>query len=94
MKPLDLLHRYGVSAFRLAREVENSAEARSTFVAYTVGKQARRLAISEEDLSSWFQRSYSSLWVRESNLNPGLDAKDVRKFVLQGYHNNTFRESR
>jgi len=82
---MEKLRQYGVKAFELAREAEDTPEARSEFVAYTVGACAKRMGMSEEELSKWFQGAYSFLWVKESNLNPGLDAKDVRRYLLQGY---------
>lgn len=79
------LRQYGVRAFATAREVEDAPADRSTMVAYTVGAQAYRMGMSEEELIRWFQGAYSFLWVKESNLVPGLDAKDVRQRLLQAY---------
>ena len=86
------LQEYGVRAFATAREVESNPADRSTMVAYTVGAQAYRLGMTEEEMSRWFQGAYSSLWVRESNLNPGLDAKDVRERLLQAYRKTKKRD--
>lgn len=79
------LHNHGVSAFALAQDLEQTPEGRSTFVAYTVGAFARRLGVEESELSKWLQSAYSSLWVKHSNLNCGLDMKDVRRLVFKTY---------
>ena len=58
----------------------------SLFVAHTVGAQAYRSGFSEQELSRWLQKAYGAVWVIGSNLNPGMDAKDVRKAILSAYH--------
>lgn len=69
----------------MARQSETNAADVSLFVAATVGKQAKRLGFTEAELSRWLQSAYSSLWVRQSNLNPGLDMKDVRAAVFKAF---------
>ena len=79
------LLRWGEKAFTLARESEKTAADVSRFVALTVGRQAKRYGFTEKELGQWLQGAYSSLWVKQSNLNPGLDAKDVRKLTFQAF---------
>lgn len=81
------LLRWGEEAFALARPGERSPRLTSEFVAITVGRQALRLGFSEQELKRWLQSAYSSLWVRQSNLNPGLDMKDIQKLTLQSFNN-------
>lgn len=79
------LLRWGEKAFQLARDAPTPAE-RSEFVAYTVGAQAHRYGFTERELSRWLQGAYSSLWVRQSSLDPGLDNADVRRLVLRAFN--------
>jgi len=58
---------------------------RAIAVAFTVGREARRIAVSETDLSKWLQGRYGRIWVRLGNLNPGADLKEVRKALLEAF---------
>jgi hypothetical protein len=82
----DRLMQWGVKAFDVARETEETSAGVSEFVAMAVGNQARRYGFTEKELSSWLQSAYSSLWVKQSRLNPGLDLKDVRAIVLKAFN--------
>lgn len=79
------LLRWGELAFSLARESEQSPAEISEFVAVTVGRQACRYGFTKEELGRWLQSAYSALWVRQSNLNPGLDMKDVLKLTIRAF---------
>jgi len=76
------LLRWGVKAFALFR----SGEDPERDVAATVGKQAAKIGMTEKELSSWLQGAYSTLWVKQTNLKPRYDMKDIRKFVLSAYN--------
>lgn len=77
---------WATQAFQnLRRHINGNAYELSTDVAATVGRHANRIKMSKEDLIKWFQGAYGRIWVRLSNLNPGLDAKDVLKVLLKGY---------
>ena len=64
---------------------ESTPAARSTFVAMTVGKQARRLGFTKGELDKWLQASYAALWVKHSALNCGLDLKNIRKILHKAF---------
>lgn len=81
--PETSLSSYAVRAFQIFRD--EPARERSLAVAHTVGRQAARLGMDERGLQSWLQAAYGSVWVRQSNLQPGADLKEVRKELLAGY---------
>ena len=63
---------------------ESPAE-RTRATAMTVGAQAARSGVSVPEMRKWLQSAYGSVFVRDSNLNPGMDLKDVLKYMLTGY---------
>ena len=77
---------WGIKAFALARESEKNNADISAFVATTIGKHAIRCGFTKEDLSKWLQSAYSALWVKHSNLNPGLDMKDISNIVFKSFN--------
>lgn len=79
------LLKWGEKAFSLARQEAQSPAELSEFVAITVGKHAKRCGFTEEELRKWLQGAYSALWVRQSNLNPGLDMKDVLRVTMKSF---------
>ncbi len=79
------LYKHGRNAYQMSFSMEDTPEERARVVAVTVGAQAQRLGISKEDFGKWLQSAYSGLWVKESSLNPGLDAKDVRKIAFSSF---------
>lgn len=79
----DALTKRALAAFELFRD--DPAEDRAKSVAYGVGAEARRLGVSKDDLSKWLQGAYGSVWVRQGNLNPGLDLRQVREAMYNAY---------
>jgi hypothetical protein len=77
------LTRWAENAFPLFR-CEDRAQT-SEAVALTVGRQAARMGWTEDGLVKWLQTAYGSVWVRQSDLVPGLDLKDVQKALLRGF---------
>lgn len=77
------LTQYAVRAFDLFRSGDTART--SEDVAYAVGAQARRLGWSVKDLQKWIQSAYGSVWVRQTNLSPGWDLKDVFRFLKKGW---------
>ena len=53
--------------------------------ASAAGRHARRLGMSERELSQWLQSAYGSAWVREMGLRPTVDLGDVRKVMMKAY---------
>ena len=51
-------------------------------IAYAAGSHAAREGATKEQISKWMQSAYSCVWVRMLSLNPGLDMKEVRGYVL------------
>ena len=60
--------------------------------AMVAGHHAHRLGMSESELSKWLQSAYSSVFVKGTNLSPGLDMKDVRKLALSAYKKASSRK--
>lgn len=80
------LTKYAEEAFRvLRRPGEDNPHGLSLNVATTVGFHASRLGMTEKELSEWLQSAYGAVWVRQSNLNPGVDMKDVRAEVIRRF---------
>jgi len=77
------LTQVAVQAFSMFRSSDPART--SEDVAYAVGGQAKRKGWTEQDLKRWLQSAYSGVWVRQSNLNPGLDLKEVQNALLKGW---------
>ena len=74
---------YAIKQFPQAEEMSSDPEDRALILAATVGMQAVRLKMTQDQVSRWFQSAYSDVWVKRGRLNPGADAKDVRKEILK-----------
>jgi len=79
------LERWARRAFAFARETGDTKADQARFVAYTTGHCARRMDLPWNEVQRWLQGAYSSVWVREGNLDPGLDMKDVQASTEKGY---------
>ena len=79
------LEQYAMRAFQLLRRPDDTAAETATSVAYVVGTQAKRMGISQEQLGEWLQSAYGKVWVRNGNLNPGLDLKEVKAAIMKAY---------
>ena len=79
----DVLTSWAHTAMDVFAEDPPSERARA--VATTVGAQAARAGIKVPQMQAWLQSAYGSVFVRRGNLNPGLDLKDVRRYMLAGY---------
>jgi len=77
-----MLNDWATQAFSLLRRPGDSPAALSSNVAVTVGMQAARENLSKDVLKSWLQTAYGRIWVRLSNLNPGLDLRDISKILI------------
>ncbi len=79
----DALTKYAKGAFGLfLRQHQEPVEQVVRDVARLVGRHAKRLGITEDEVSRWLQSAYGDVWVRETGLNPVLDLKDVRKIIF------------
>lgn len=78
-----ILDKYAEQAFSLFRSKDPART--SEDVAFAVGAQAARMGLDKVQLKKWLQTAYSAVWVKQSNLNPGLDLKDVSKALLKGF---------
>lgn len=74
---------WAVSAMRLFADEAPYERTRS--VATTVGAQAARAGVSVAEMRVWLQAAYGAVFVRHTNLNPGMDLKDVQNYMLAGY---------
>ena len=82
----DKLTQYAVRVFITLRGRTGSASAElSLDVARAVGVQAKRWGVLKKDLQKWLQMTYGAVWVRQSNLNPGVDLKEVLKVLMVAY---------
>jgi hypothetical protein len=80
----DELTSYACRQYENSREMagEDSRE-RALLLASTVGRHARRLGLTQDEVSKWLQGAYGYVWVRLGNLNPGADLKEIREAVLK-----------
>lgn len=75
-----------VKSFAQAEEMANgNATERASIMAATAGKKAKRLGMTLEEMKTWLQSAYGSVWVRLGRLNPGMDLKDVLKVMIKAY---------
>lgn len=79
------LNKWATSAFEIFHIPGGDPAERSRSVAYGVAAMAVRHGISKDVLKRWLQGAYSSIWVRLSQLNCGMDLKDVWKALEYGY---------
>lgn len=80
---LSKLTDYAKQAYRNSLEISKEPRERAEITAITVGKQAKRLGITQEDLSRWLQSAYGTVWVVGGSLNPGMDLKDILNILLR-----------
>jgi len=78
-----LLTDTALTAFKMFRRSDTTET--STDVAYAVGAKAKRAGIPFPAVGKWLQKAYGSVWVRQTNLNPGLDLKDVSRLMKRAY---------
>ena len=81
----EILTRWAKDAFVLLWRSDRTKRELSFDVARTVGRQAARIGMTEEQVKRWLQNAYGSVWVRCSGLVPGVDLKELSKFILQWY---------
>jgi len=81
--PLIRLTDYAKSAYSTSRDLATDPKERAELTAITVGRQAKRLGLSEEETSRWLQSAYGTVWVVGGSLNPGMDLKEIRKIILR-----------
>lgn len=83
----DKLTKYISTSFNSMLHEHNEPKERVVVdMAKIAGRHAKRLGMSKKELERWLQSAYGRIWVRQTNLNPGLDMKDVRKYALDGYN--------
>ena len=80
------LDRIALLAAQRLRRSGDTHEEFSTSIAVAVGCHARRSLISQTQLKNWASSAYGYIWVKENNLNPGMDLKDVVKVLLKAYN--------
>ena len=80
---LDKLTQYAKCQYPQAQEMASDPGDRALILATTVGRQAKRLGLSKQEVERWLQGAYGSVWVRMGNLNPGADLKEIRKALLK-----------
>ena len=81
--PLVMLTDYAKLAYRNTKELSSDPKERAELTAVTVGRQAKRLGLSEEEVGKWLQSAYGTVWVVGGSLNPGMDLKDIRKIIFR-----------
>lgn len=75
-----------VKAFAQATEMaKGDAKERATILAVTAGRKAKRLGMTLEEMKTWLQSAYGSVWVKLGRLDPGMDLKDVLKVMIKAY---------
>ena len=72
-------------AWTMFAEGDRSPAELAQDVAYGVGAYAARFKVPKLVISKWLQGAYGSVWVRRGNLNPGMDAKEVRAAIFKAY---------
>jgi len=80
-----VLDNWANMGFQILRRPGDSKKALSFTVAALVGRQAVRIFLEEKDLAEWLQSAYGSIWVRNSNLVPGADLKEIREVMIKAY---------
>lgn len=53
--------------------------------AKVAGQHAARLGWNVKQLENWLSTNYGRVWVKETQLNPGLNLKDVRRYALETF---------
>jgi len=83
----DRLTRWAKAAFQLSVEGGDALDSVATAenVAFTTGRQAKRMGLSEKQLTSWSQSAYGKVWVAWAALRPALSLKEVQTALLKGY---------
>lgn len=72
---------WAVQAFSLFRDPSRSTRELSEDVLYAVIGKAKRDGITADQMIGWLQRAYSGVWVRQTDLKPGVDLKDLVKII-------------
>lgn len=80
---LSKLTDYAKLAYRNSMDLSKEPRERAEVTAITVGRQAKRLGITQEEVGRWLQSAYGTVWVVGGSLNPGMDLKEIRKIVLR-----------
>lgn len=74
------LTKYAEGCFRLNADLTPAERAKVT--ARCVGKHAKRLNYTTQELTRWLQSAYGRVWVKLGNLNPGADLKEIQEILL------------
>ncbi len=80
---LDKLTKYAKRAYQQSIDMALSNEERASITAVTVGRQAKRLGFTKEQVTRWLQSAYGAVWVKGGNLNPGADLKEIRTMLFR-----------
>jgi len=81
--PEQELTAYANQAFQLFRPDREDPRELSMDVIYAVIGMAKRKGLSQMEVLRWLQSAYGGVWVRNTNLNPGVDMKDLTRAVKQ-----------
>ena len=73
-----------INCLVLAREDCNPRDA-ALSAAIIAGRHAARLGMHEKEFNIWLKSAYGRVWVKHSNLQPGVDFKEVRKIAMIAY---------
>ena len=68
---------WATQAFALFRDPTRDNAETSMDVLSTVLRQAKRMGLTADQVIRWLQSAYGSVWVRQTNMNPGVDLKDL-----------------
>lgn len=80
---------WAVEAFRVFRPLSSDHRYVSQSVAFTTGRHARRCGLTEDGIRAWLQDNYGRIFVRENQLNPGADSKEILDWMIQAYRSKT-----
>lgn len=72
------------NVFTLARQGDDVEQA-TREAAIAAGRHAKRIGMSEKEMSKWLQKEYGATFVRYADLKPPYSLKEIKKFMLKGY---------